>query len=143
MKLSSKRGISCTSFLVGYLYEVGQEIQRDMNESFKYYERSSMQEDSKGLYKIVYCYYEGVGVKVNYIIAREYFEKAAELGDVNALYNLRSLYRNGKVEQDYNKELEYFDRLLYGRFWILFTITVFLLDDFGYLLQHSKNSIRE
>ena len=33
--------------------------------------------------------------------------------------------------------------LLYGQFWILFTITVFLLDDFGYLLQHSKNSIRE
>lgn len=102
LKLSSKRGISCTSFLVGYLY--------DMNESFEYYERSSMQEDSKGLYKIGYCNYEGVGVKVNYIIAREYFEKAAELGDVNALYNLRSLYRNGKVEQDYNKELEYFDK---------------------------------
>lgn len=48
------------------------------------------------------CYANGKGVKRNYNVAIELFEKAAKQGDTNAYYNLGLCYANGRgVRQNY------------------------------------------
>ncbi|WP_164071294.1 tetratricopeptide repeat protein, partial [Aliarcobacter cryaerophilus] len=50
-------------------------------------------------------------VKQDYLKAREWFEKAANQGYVNAQYNLGMMYVNGYgVKQDYLKAKEYFGK---------------------------------
>ncbi len=54
-------------------------------------------------------YYHGHGVKRNYEKAREYYEKSAALGDVDALHNLGFLYVKGLgVKKDLKKAEDYF-----------------------------------
>ena len=54
-------------------------------------------------------YSYGKGVKQDYFKAVEWYQKAAEQGEVHAQYNLGNMYDNGQgVKQDYAKAKEYF-----------------------------------
>ncbi|WP_104759700.1 tetratricopeptide repeat protein [Helicobacter bizzozeronii] len=45
-----------------------------------------------------------------------YFQKAADMGNVLACYNLGSMYRKSLgVDQDYSKTLQYFQKATYGK----------------------------
>jgi TPR repeat protein len=51
----------------------------------------------------------------NYSVALEYFTKAAELGNIEAHYNLACMYGYGKrVEKDENKEIFHFEEAAIG-----------------------------
>ena len=58
------------------------------------------------------CYYDGKGVEQDYETAVEWYEKAAEQGDMSAQEKLIQCYRNGKgVEKDERKAVEWISRL--------------------------------
>ena len=113
LKTSSSRGNSIASFIVGILYEIGEEVEQDMEKSFKYYERSFKQGNTKGFYRIGRCYDFGSGtINQDFSKAKDYYEKASELGDECAMNNLGALYEDGKsVEQDYTKAKEYYEKV--------------------------------
>lgn len=50
LKISSDRGNRYSSCLVGILYESGEEVEQNIEESFKYYEKASKQGDSDVFY---------------------------------------------------------------------------------------------
>ena len=51
------------------------------------------------------------GVEQNYTKAVEYYERAANLGNSDALYNLGVCYYKGYgVEQNYTKAIKYYER---------------------------------
>ena len=108
LKTSSSRGNSIASFIVGILYEIGEEVGQNMEKSFKYYERSFKQGNTKGFYRIGRCYDFGSGtINQDFSQAKDYYEKASELGDECAMNNLGALNEDGKsVKQDYTKAKE-------------------------------------
>jgi TPR repeat protein len=56
-------------------------------------------------------YYHGEGVKHSYEMARILFERAAQQGDVTAMYNLGVMYEKGLgVEQSYEKAFEHYEQ---------------------------------
>jgi TPR repeat protein len=58
-------------------------------------------------------YYNGQGGAPDYVKAREWFEKAADKGEANAMFFLGLLYNYGfGVAQDYVNAREWFERPL-------------------------------
>jgi len=56
-------------------------------------------------------YRDGIGVKQSYEMTRRLFERAAQQGDVSAMYNLGVMYYHGLgVEQSYEKAKEYHEQ---------------------------------
>ena len=56
-------------------------------------------------------YDNGLGVAQDYAKAREWYEKAADKGDANAMASLGLLYHNGQgVAQDYAKAREWYEK---------------------------------
>jgi TPR repeat protein len=56
-------------------------------------------------------YYHGQGVAQDYSKAREWYEKAADKGDADAMSNLGVIYYHGQgVAQDYAKAREWFEK---------------------------------
>jgi septal ring-binding cell division protein DamX len=62
-------------------------------------------------YAIAQLYWNGQGVSRDYYQAREWLEKAADLGHADAMAKLGYLYTDGlTVEQDFNQAFEWFSR---------------------------------
>ena len=56
-------------------------------------------------------YNNGLGVPQNYQLAKVWFEKAANQGDVKAQYNLGSMYENGQgVAQNYQQAAKWYQK---------------------------------
>ena len=54
-------------------------------------------------------YQNGLGVETDYAKALEWYEKAAEMGDATAMYNIANIYENGLgVDQDAEKAAEWY-----------------------------------
>ena len=57
----------------------------------KYFKKLA-EKDSKGISMLAYCPYNGIGTNVDYKKALELYQKAADLGNSTAQYNLASMY---------------------------------------------------
>ena len=56
-------------------------------------------------------YYNGVGVEIDYVKAKELYEKAASLNNSRAFHNLGKIYFFGNgVPKDYVKAKELFEK---------------------------------
>jgi TPR repeat protein len=67
--------------------------------------------DVSAMYSQANRYYFGQGVAQDYAKAREWYEKAADQGNVDAMFNLGFLYANGQgVAQDYSKAREWYEK---------------------------------
>lgn len=67
--------------------------------------------DVGAIYELGQRYYNGVGVDVDYVKARGYFEVAAERGSQGSNYYLGKIYYNGKgVQTNHLKAKEYFEK---------------------------------
>lgn len=61
--------------------------------------------------RIGVMYESGTGVEQDYTQALEWYEKAADLGQITAMGNIGALYMDGNgVEQDYAKALEWYEK---------------------------------
>ena len=91
----------------------------DSQSTFRHIDSSEIQIDAKDLQKIkARCYRHigamynnGRGVEQNYNKAVELYQKAADLGDSGACYNLGLMYNEGLgVNQNYNKAVELYQK---------------------------------
>src|SRR5204863_1831014 len=67
------------------------------------------QNGSNSIYLLGYFNYHGIGTSVDKQKAFEFYQKAADLGNSIAQYNLANMYRKGEVvDKDDNKAFELF-----------------------------------
>jgi len=77
--------------------------------SFKYFQKSAIQENSKGQYNLAISYYYGIGIKQNFKRALKYFQKSAQQKNPKAQYALGTMYLTGKsVQQNFMMAMYYF-----------------------------------
>ncbi|HIB69245.1 MAG TPA: sel1 repeat family protein, partial [Phycisphaerales bacterium] len=76
------------SYWLGKAYLNGWTVEPDPNKAFAYFLQSAESLDPKGLNALGYCYQHGIGVEGNPVLGAEYFQKAIELGSVDAKNNL-------------------------------------------------------
>ncbi len=66
---------------------------------------------SSAMFNAGWMYFEGHGVEQDYAVAMEWYEKAADLGNMYAMNNIGDMYREGYgVEQDYETALEWYEK---------------------------------
>jgi TPR repeat protein len=102
--------------LKGVINEIKKEIyDKKLNEQISELEKQYRNGDSCATYKLGLMYKDGIGLVVqNYDRAREYFERAEQLGNYEAAIYLAKLYSDELigVGQDYAKALRYYVRAI-------------------------------
>ncbi len=95
---------------LGYMYEIGQGVNKDLNKARELYEKSATRNEPQGINNLATFYREGIaGLPLDSEKAISLYQQAAEMNNKYALNNLGKIYFRGKlVEQDYKKALEYF-----------------------------------
>ena len=83
---------------------------KDYYKAMHYYLKSSESiENSVAIFQIGFLYANGLGVKQNYLKAKEYYEQSAQMNNSEALFILGILYENGQgVDKNYSKAIEYY-----------------------------------
>lgn len=66
------------------------------DESFKWYERASAQDNVEGIYRLGICYQKGYGVEKDETRAFQLFLKSSEMGSLEAQFQLAEAYHFGK-----------------------------------------------
>ena len=79
------------------------------NKAFEHFQIGANNGDLDSIYHLGLCYAKGLGVKQDFLLARNQYEKAAKEYEPRSLYNLSLYYRNG-ISVSQNIELA--DRLL-------------------------------
>lgn len=75
----------------------------DPKKEFKTWLEQAKSGDSQAQNDLGYCYLKGLGVKVNYVEAKKWFEKSSAQGNTNAMVNLGFVYQNGAgIQQNYD-----------------------------------------
>ena len=75
---------------LGYCYEMGYGIDRDVKKAVKWYQRAAEQDNARAQYNLGVCYQAGLGVERDPDRAEEYFNQAAKNGDPKAKEWLKS-----------------------------------------------------
>ena len=105
----ARKGDPRAQFVVGGMYYKGQGTDPDHRQGFFWLLKAAEQGVSspESLSIIGTMYLQGIGVPQNYMEAREYLERAADLGDVTAKKNLAYMYYSGLTgKPDYTQALE-------------------------------------
>lgn len=123
---SSIHNFGYASYQLGAMYDLGNLVDTDKKKSFSYYENalsyfiqnSHSATDSSIFFRLGTMYYRGKGTEQNIPEAAKYFEKAASLGNINALLNLSKIYANlkdynnlGRVSEKIEQHLEKLNKL--------------------------------
>ena len=94
---------------LGYCYEFGRGVTKDLNEAVKWYSKAAAQGYAQAQYNLGYCYEFGRGVTKDLNEAVKWYRKAAEQGDADAQCNLGLCYHSGQgVTKDYTKAVKWF-----------------------------------
>ena len=82
-KKAAEQGYDRAQYMLGRCYLAGIGAW-DPEEAVRWFKKSAAQNHDKACYYLGYCYEEGKGVDRDKQIAREWYEKAAELGNASA-----------------------------------------------------------
>ena len=94
---------------VGYAYETGDGVAKDLKKAVSWYRKSADQGHKIGQCNLGICYENGIGVEKNPFQAFYWYKKAAEQGYRNAQANLGTCYYNGfGVAKDYNQAFSWY-----------------------------------
>ena len=86
----ARKGNASAYCNLGYCYEVGLGVDRDLDLAFKCYQRAAKAGSARGQYNLGVCYALGIGVDKNLDAAIESMNKAAKSGDRKAKSWLKS-----------------------------------------------------
>ena len=92
---AAKRGHAEAQRSVGYCYEKGLGVAKDLYEAVKWYRKAAEQGEANGQNNLGYCYQKGYGVDQDYTEAVKWYRKAAEQGYASAQNNLGYCYEKG------------------------------------------------
>ena len=91
-----KRKVLCgdvdAEYELGVCYRDGIEVERNLEDSFYYFQLAASQGHADSQYMIGVCYDEGQGVEQNDIMALRYYKMAAKKGHIDAQYHAGVLY---------------------------------------------------
>jgi TPR repeat protein len=104
---------SCVSLILGYAYEDGMVVEKNLNTAFHFYLQAANQDDcvvsAIAQYNVGLCYDDGKGVEINQQEAFRYFIMSAKQGHVNAHNAVAICYKNGKgVSVNHSEASRYF-----------------------------------
>lgn len=101
---AAEQGGDAGQFFMGYFYDKGYGVKKDVNLSFEWYSKAANQNNPGAFNNLAYCYEHGKGTSINLKKAICYYEKAANMGNETAKKNLAKCYKNGKgVDKDPQK----------------------------------------
>lgn len=97
-------------YTLGIMYEQGIGTEIDEDKAFMYYEMAANGGDSEGLYRVGMIYFNGeLKRNQSYEQAMEWFHRAANNFQVDALYNLAYCYENALgVEKNLEQAIRYY-----------------------------------
>lgn len=81
------------------LYENGDGVQKDEREACVLFYLAAQKGSSHGKFNLARCYEWGIGTKQSWASAVEWYEKAAKQNNMEAIYNLGSIYLDGRKGQ--------------------------------------------
>lgn len=111
LQAAAKQGDMRAQNDLGLIYEVGNGIAVDYNQSFYWYKKSAQQEFAPALYNLGRYYANGIGMNKDPRVAREYYSRSASQGFALARVNLGKLLLDGKGgDIDYNQARELFQK---------------------------------
>ena len=93
---AAQAGKAFSQMRIGYCYESGQGVTKDIAEAVKWYRKAAEQGDSQAQHNLGYCYRNGYGVTQDYYEAVKWYRKAAEQGHTGAQCNLGVCYELGR-----------------------------------------------
>jgi TPR repeat protein len=97
---------SCeANFVLGQMYEQGDEVPQDLGQAFKYYHQSARLGSQFGNLKCAMMLHFGVGAARDIRQAIAYYEAAAKLGNADALNNLGALIETGELKRELSSSL--------------------------------------
>ena len=96
------------------LYRKGEEFEKEekYKEALEMYKKAGASGSSEGLFRVGKFYQEGrEGVLIDYVLARDYYMQALNLGNEKAANNIGCLYYNAEgVTRDYGEALKWFKK---------------------------------
>ncbi len=95
LKLANE-GNSEAQYNIGVLYYLGEEVSKDNNKAYEWFEKSALQGNPMAQMFLGIVYFNGEGVPKDNKKAFEWFEKSAVQGFSDAQYNLGVMYHNGE-----------------------------------------------
>jgi uncharacterized protein len=93
-----------SQFHLGWMYEMGQGVEQDYKEAFKWYHRSAVQGDFKGQLYLGKMYERGQGTPQDYKEAARLFRISAEQKYDKAQFKMGSIFEEGVVVSQNLKE---------------------------------------
>ncbi len=97
LKPLAMKGEAEAEFALGFMFEIGLGFVKHDSEMFKWYQRAAERGHADAQVKVGKIYHkDGETDKRNYKIAGELFIKAAKQGNVDAQYNLASMYESAE-----------------------------------------------
>lgn len=96
---------------LGIIYLEGAEgIEKNYNNSMKYFLKSAESNNSDSFYYLGKMYYEGIGVEQDYKKALEFFEYSVYYCNMKALFYLGRIYENGyRINVDIQNAIKYYE----------------------------------
>ncbi len=101
LRTKAENGDSVMQFTLGYMYENGQGVPKDLAQAVAWYSRAAEQGNAYSQHNLGVMYRDGEGVPEDAVQAVVWFRKAADRGLPEAQFNLGVMYHNGQgVPQD-------------------------------------------
>lgn len=96
LRESSEKGNGMAAYMVGYLYEVGDGVEKDAGEALKWYDKGAKLGAPAALAAAARLYGQGAGGSGNIQKATLYMRRAAQAGSINAALELgEALFASG------------------------------------------------
>ncbi|MBU1657470.1 protein kinase [bacterium] len=111
----AKDGISYAQNIIGLMYEEGTEIDKDLKESFFWYEKSASLGLNKAVFNLALSYKNAKGCKQDYKKAMNLFMKSASQNHARSFYHLADMYENSLgVKKDMKIAYEFYKKAAYN-----------------------------
>jgi Sel1 repeat len=110
MRIEADKGDLESQNNLGYAYQKGDGVPKDLEEGIKWYKKAAESGYPKSQSNLGNCYLAGRGIKKDTVEAVKWLEKAASQGYPKAQYNLAHLYETGcgVLKQDSKKAGEWY-----------------------------------
>lgn len=107
--IAAERGHNKAQNNLGYMYEHGEGVNKDLKKALYWYEKSAMSGNRNAQHNLAFFYYKGAGTLVNYKKAFYWYSKAAKQGHPGAQNNLGIMYEYGYgVEKNIEEAIKWY-----------------------------------
>eukprot|EP00913_Durusdinium_trenchii_P000312 g285.t1 len=98
--------------LLGYMYSLGLGVHKDLDRAYAYFQNAAAQDDPLGHNGLGYIYFQGTEkIPQNLTLAFDHFNRSAQRGNADGMFNLASVYLTGSgVQQSFQKATQWDSR---------------------------------